>query len=133
MLREALSSDGSVEGLDEGVVARLARPAEIQQDPVDPRPVIQGSRGELRPVVDRDDLRKSTLEPGARQEASDIVAAEAGPDLKSYTFPRTGVEQREHPQVTVDPRIKRSSNVTAKAPAPGPDSRTVPPPPYTLR
>src|SRR5262245_45158538 len=51
MLRETLSPHAGVEGLDRRVVGRLPGPAEVERDAVGIRPLVEGARGELRPVV----------------------------------------------------------------------------------
>ncbi len=54
MLGEALSPDDAVEGLDAGIVSRLARPGKVQLEQIPASPGVDGLRGECGSVVDFD-------------------------------------------------------------------------------
>ncbi len=54
---QALRPEAAVEGLDERVVGRLARPREVQHDVVLVSPQIEVAGDELRPLIDPDRLR----------------------------------------------------------------------------
>jgi len=58
---QALGPQTPVEGLDEGVVSRFARPGEIQDDIVGIGPQIQIPRDEFRALIDPNRLRITSL------------------------------------------------------------------------
>ena len=51
MQRETLAPQRAVERLDEGIVDRLARPAELERDVMPVGPVVQQLRGEFGAIV----------------------------------------------------------------------------------
>jgi len=65
MQRETLAPQRAVERLDEGIVDRLVRPAELERDVMPVGPVVQHLRGEFGAMVDRDALWEPALVPAA--------------------------------------------------------------------
>jgi hypothetical protein len=61
MCVEALGAQSSVERLDERVVGRLARSAEVERDVVGVRPEIEVTRDKLRAIVGSNGLGISDL------------------------------------------------------------------------
>src|SRR5665647_2332013 len=54
---QTLRAETSVEGFDEGIVSRLARPAEVERDAIDVGPQIEVAGDEFRSLIDTDGLR----------------------------------------------------------------------------
>jgi hypothetical protein len=96
-LRQALLSEPPIEGLDEGIVAGLAGPAEVELDAVPVRPVVEGAPGELGAVVERNHARHRSLERDAVQGGGDVRAREPQAHDEAEALPRVGVQNRQHP------------------------------------
>ena len=62
----------AIEGLDVGVVGRLSRPGEVQDDIIGVGPEIQGPRDELRPIIDSNGFGNSTLDRYSFQSGNHI-------------------------------------------------------------
>ncbi len=83
---EALVAETAVEGLDERVVGRLARPREIQCDLLLVGPAIHRQRREFRPVVRLDTGWKATLRPKTLRDANRILRSNLRRDFDRQTL-----------------------------------------------
>src|SRR5262245_58902845 len=99
MLRETLTPDAGVEGLDRCVVGWLPGAAEIELHAVRPRPVIEGARRELRPVVALDHRWESARGPEARQHARHVGAAELRASFECQALAGMGIDDGEHAEL----------------------------------
>ena len=100
---QALGAELAVQALDEGVVDRLAGPAEVERDAAQLGPQIELAADALRIVVDADRLRVADREGSLLERRHDVGAAVAVSNVDRRRQPREGVD---HGQT----RILRPSN-----------------------
>src|SRR5580704_16020760 len=72
---QALRTELAVEALDEGIIRRLARPAEVKCDAAHESPQVEFLADELRPIVEPDRLWATHLRDNSLERFHDIAAA----------------------------------------------------------
>src|SRR2546421_535869 len=70
--REALSSQGAVERLDESVIGRLARPTEMEGDLIPVRPMVERAGRELAAIVTANPCRQAAIRPDRAEHGRDL-------------------------------------------------------------
>lgn len=93
---QTFASELAVEGFDEAVVYRLARPGEIQRDTLLVSPDIEIAGDELRSLVDADRLGIANGFADALQGQHDILASIAEARIDSWREATKRVHDRDH-------------------------------------
>jgi hypothetical protein len=104
MLRSQLTS----KAVHMGVIRRPARPAEVQLHLVVIRPLIQCSRGELGPLIHRDDRRQPAPTLQLAQHPPDVLTSEA-----LLRVERHALTELPEADVSLGDRTRRSTEHTA--------------------
>lgn len=84
---QTLSAEASIEGFDERIVSRFARPTEVERDTIGIGPQIQIARDELGALIDADGLRITNCRAGVLQRLNDILGAVAEARIKHRRVP----------------------------------------------
>src|SRR5882724_5419290 len=93
---QTLIAESAVEALDEGVVDRLSRTAEMKIDSVGVSPLSEGIRNELRAVVDRDGARITVLRSEMGKRPNHSWAADASFHDDCGRSPGERVDERQN-------------------------------------
>jgi hypothetical protein len=94
---QELLPEPAVERLDERVVRRLSRAAEIQCDAYEVDPQVQHPPGELRPVVHPQAGRGAPLPDRPLQDLDHLPAGEAEAEPDSQALAGEDVQHVRHP------------------------------------
>jgi hypothetical protein len=86
MLVQALFPESGVERLDKWVIRWGPGSAECQFDAAAMSPLIQGFRGELRPIIDKERLRQSMCRGQPVQHSHYTLATQGSIDLERWTL-----------------------------------------------
>lgn len=74
---QTLRAEASVEGFDERVVSRLARPAEVERDAIGVSPQIEIAGDKFRSLIDADGFRIAGRGADLLQGLDDVLGAVA--------------------------------------------------------
>jgi len=96
---QALRPELAVEAFDEGVVGRLAGPAEVEHDVFLVGPKVEVTGDELAALVDPDGLWVAHLPANAFERLNDILATVAEPGGHCRGEARPGVDDRQDPDL----------------------------------
>lgn len=93
---EAFCSDTAVEGLGKGVVSRLARTAEVEDDTVGPGPQIQILRDKFWPIIQAYSLRPPMGGRNPIKGSYYVCATIAHPNIERWRHPAEVVDDGQH-------------------------------------
>lgn len=96
---QTLGPEATVEGFNEGVIGRFARPGEVQNDVVGIGPEVEVTADKLGALVNPDCLRIAHCPTGLVERADNILRAIAEPWIDDRREPAKGVDDREHPDL----------------------------------
>jgi hypothetical protein len=96
---QALGPEAPVEGFDEGVVRRLAGPAEVQGDAVGIGPQVQVPGDELGPLIDPDGLRIAQPAAGPVQGLDHVFRPVGEPRIDHRREAAEGVDHGQDPDL----------------------------------
>ena len=97
---QAFASELAVEGFDEAVVSRLARPREVQHNALLISPDIEITGDKLRSLVDADRLGVANSFANALQGQHDILTPIAEARIDGWREATEGIHDREHADLT---------------------------------
>jgi YD repeat-containing protein len=98
VLVQAFVAQPAVEALDVGVLHRPSRGNEIEPNPPALGPRVKAQRGELRAIVEREDLRRPSLRDRSLQRADDRFGGESGGRRETDTFAAEVIDCRKDPK-----------------------------------
>jgi hypothetical protein len=101
----------AVEGLDEGIVRRLARAGDVERDAALVSPQVEIPGDELGALVDADCRRQTDLTPDPLEQFDDVGAAEAEPRFNRRREARERVDDRQYAQLDTSKTSERRTRL----------------------
>ena len=96
---QAFRPQASIEGLDEGIVGRLAGAGEVERDTVGIGPQIKIARDELGSLIDPDRLRIAHHGADLLEPVNDVLGPIAEARINDRGEPGERVDDRQHPDL----------------------------------